>query len=244
MVRPRRSHSLPSAAAPGIFTNADGAVVPVSAVSRGSAVTLYITGAGALSPQLATGAAPSSSTATADLPKPTLYTTVTIGGVPAAIEFIGNTAGLVGVVQVNVQVPATLSTGTQPIVVTIGGVSSAPAQLQVTNQAIAQRPEIFLQSVEWAASHPWQRRHPGYHRSRRSLAAVGQRRRSFEANPIHHGNHRRHPGGHRVHGQYRGSGRRGPSERPGACDLSTGTQPIVVTIGGVSSAPAQLQVTN
>jgi uncharacterized protein (TIGR03437 family) len=58
---------------------------------------------------------------------------VTIGGVQAQIEFIGDTAGLVGVVQINVQVPSTLSTGTQQVVVTIGGVSSAPAQLQVTN---------------------------------------------------------------------------------------------------------------
>ena len=122
-----------SSAAPGIFTNVDGAVVPASTAARGSVVTFYITGAGALSPQLATGAAPASSTAIADLPTPTQYTIVTIGGVQAPIEFIGNTAGLVGVVQVNVEVPSTVAAGVQQLVVTIGGFSSTPAQLQVTN---------------------------------------------------------------------------------------------------------------
>jgi uncharacterized protein (TIGR03437 family) len=122
-----------ASAAPGIFTNEDGAVVPVSSATRGSVISFYITGAGALTPQLATGAAPSPATAIAELPKPTQYTIVTIGGVQAPIEFIGNSAGLVGVVQVNVQVPTTVATGTQQLVVTIGGFSSAAAQLQVTN---------------------------------------------------------------------------------------------------------------
>jgi uncharacterized protein (TIGR03437 family) len=121
-----------AAAAPGIFTN-DGILVPSSSAARGGVVSLYITGAGALSPVVATGSAPSSSTPLSDLPAPTQNTVVTIGGVQAQIEFIGDTAGLVGVVQINVQVPSTLSTGTQQVVVTIGGVSSAPAQLQVTN---------------------------------------------------------------------------------------------------------------
>jgi uncharacterized protein (TIGR03437 family) len=121
-----------AAAAPGIFTN-DGVLVPSSSAARGGVVSLYITGAGALSPVVATGSAPSSSTPLSDLPAPTQNTVVTIGGVQAQIEFIGDTAGLVGVVQLNVQVPSTISTGTQQVVVTIGGVSSAPAQLQVTN---------------------------------------------------------------------------------------------------------------
>jgi uncharacterized protein (TIGR03437 family) len=122
-----------STAAPAIFTNDAGSIVPVSAATRGSEISFYITGAGALSPAVATGSAPSSGTAVAELPKPTQETVVTIGGVQAPIEFIGETAGLVGVVQVNVQVPAGLATGTQPVIVRVGGIASAAAQLQVTN---------------------------------------------------------------------------------------------------------------
>jgi uncharacterized protein (TIGR03437 family) len=122
-----------AAAAPAIFTNGTGSIVPVSAATRGSEISLYITGAGALSPQVADGAAPSSGTALAGLPQPSQNTVVTIGGVQAPIEFIGEAAGLVGVVQINVQVPAALSTGTQQVVVSVGGVAGAAAQLQVEN---------------------------------------------------------------------------------------------------------------
>ena len=122
-----------AAAAPGIFTNEAGAVVPASNATRGSEVSFYITGAGALSPQVSTGAAPSSSAAIDDLPKPTQSVAVTIGGVQAPILFLGETAGLVGVLQVNVEVPAALPVGTRQLIVTIGGVSSTPAQLEITN---------------------------------------------------------------------------------------------------------------
>ena len=57
-----------AAAAPGIFTDSTGALVPTATAALGQEIAFYITGAGAVSPAIATGAAPAASTAIADLP--------------------------------------------------------------------------------------------------------------------------------------------------------------------------------
>jgi uncharacterized protein (TIGR03437 family) len=121
-----------SRAAPAIFTSLSGALVPNGSAGRGQIATLYITGAGIVTPVIATGAAPSSATATTDLPKPASTATVTVGGLQAPIQFIGITPGLVGVMQINYQVPAGAAIGTQPVAVAIDGISSPPASLTVT----------------------------------------------------------------------------------------------------------------
>ena len=121
------------AAAPGIFTTSKGALVPTPSAARGEEVAFYITGAGAVSPAIADGAAPPWSTALADLPAPTQTTTVTIGGVEAKIDFIGIPWALVGVTQINVTVPTGIATGPQSVVVKVGGVASPPATITVTN---------------------------------------------------------------------------------------------------------------
>jgi uncharacterized protein (TIGR03437 family) len=122
-----------AAAAPGIFTDVNGNVVNgLPPVGSGGETVLYFTGAGAVSPSVATGAAPQAGTQ----PSPTQTTTVTVGGIPApTIEFNAIIPGLVGVVQVNFTVPSGLPTGTtrQPVVVTVGGASSATAYLTVAN---------------------------------------------------------------------------------------------------------------
>ncbi|HTA68469.1 MAG TPA: protease pro-enzyme activation domain-containing protein [Bryobacteraceae bacterium] len=122
-----------NAAAPGIFTDSTGALVPTATAARGQEIAFYITGAGAVSPAISTGAAPAASTAIADLPKPVQATSVTIGGATAAIDFIAIPSGLAGVTQINVQVPNGISTGPKPVVVKIGGVASAPATITITN---------------------------------------------------------------------------------------------------------------
>jgi uncharacterized protein (TIGR03437 family) len=122
-----------STVAPAIFTSANGAIVPMPSASRGQVVFLYITGAGAVSPQVSTGAAPSSSTATNELPQPSQPATVTVGGAEAQIQFIGITPGLAGVVQINFVVPSSIPTGSANVVVSIGGVPSQSATLTVTN---------------------------------------------------------------------------------------------------------------
>lgn len=92
-------------AAPGIFTGQDGATVPFPSGSRGQTLTLFITGEGPVSPPLATGAAPSATTPLDQLPKPAADASMTIGGVPAKIEFIGIPWGLAGVTQINFTIP-------------------------------------------------------------------------------------------------------------------------------------------
>src|SRR5207237_2508095 len=96
-------------------------------------ITLFITGAGAVAPSVSTGSAPLAATAIPDLPTPAQTAKVTVGGVPASIQFIGTPAGLVGVTQINYLVPSGVTAGSQPVVVTIGGVASVPANLTITN---------------------------------------------------------------------------------------------------------------
>ncbi len=122
-----------AAAAPGIFTNASGALVPTASATIGQEIAFYITGAGAVSPAISDGAAPALSTPLADLPKPLQFTTVTVGGVNAPIDFIGIPWALVGVTQINVQIPSGVPAGVQPVVVTVDGIPSPPATITITN---------------------------------------------------------------------------------------------------------------
>ena len=120
-----------ASAAPGVFTDANGAVVPAATVARGGVVTLYVTGTGAVSPAISTGAAPAAGTPVGQLPAPVQLSSVTVGGAGATIEFIGIPTALVGVTQINVRIPPTALPGTQPVVVNIGGIASAPATITV-----------------------------------------------------------------------------------------------------------------
>ena len=93
---------------------------------------LYFTGAGAVTPAVATGSAPALSTPLASLPAPA-NTTLTVGGVQATTSFIGIPYFLAGVLQINFQVPSGISTGRQPVVVNVNGTSSVAAFLNITN---------------------------------------------------------------------------------------------------------------
>jgi uncharacterized protein (TIGR03437 family) len=121
-----------SAAGPGIFTSSDGSISPSGSGKPGQTVTMFITGEGRVKPSLATGGTPSSRTPLAQLPKPQLPVTVTVGGVSADIPFIGIVSGLVGVTQVNFTIPNSVPIGVQPVVVTVGAAASTPANLTVT----------------------------------------------------------------------------------------------------------------
>jgi len=121
-----------AAAAPGIFTAQDGSLVPMASAVRGTTLPMFITGQGAVSPAVATGAAPPASTPLAQLPAPVLPLTMTVGGISVTPAFVGIPPGLVGVTQINFEVPQSVATGPQQVVVTIGGVASAPATLNVT----------------------------------------------------------------------------------------------------------------
>jgi uncharacterized protein (TIGR03437 family) len=125
-----------AAAAPGIFIYGnDWAVVlnqdyslngPSNPAKAGSYVMLYGTGAGAASPVVPTGsAAPASPLSTVT------NVTATINGVPATVAFQGLAPGFVGLLQVNLQVPA-LPTGAYTVQIAAGGAKSNSAWIAVT----------------------------------------------------------------------------------------------------------------
>lgn len=97
-------------AAPGIFTvdgtraaalNVDYSLnTPSTPAPAGGAIQLFMTGQGAVDPAIATGA-PS----TAPYPVPLLPVTARIGGRDAPVLFAGLAPGLVGLLQVNLEIP-------------------------------------------------------------------------------------------------------------------------------------------
>ena len=113
--------------APGIFEVsglAAAQVFPTFALitrqapaKRGDTIILYVNGLGPVTNPPASGEASSSS-------QTTVLPTVTIGNRPAQVLFSGLTPGAIGLYQINLTVAADTPTGDQPIVVTIGGVSS------------------------------------------------------------------------------------------------------------------------
>jgi uncharacterized protein (TIGR03437 family) len=127
------------ALAPGVFTwsqNGSGAatilhqdgVTPVTVQNPArpsEVVVLFATGLGALSPPLATGA-PSSGNLTVS------PASVTVDGLPAAVQYSGTTPGLVGLNQINFQVPPSARFGSDvPVMLSIAGKQSNRAALAI-----------------------------------------------------------------------------------------------------------------
>jgi len=118
-------------AAPGILTS-NGSIYPTASAKQGSYATIYVTGTGEISQPIASGVPVATGTAVSNLPTPRLPINVTVGGVPALIQFEGMTPGTIGLIQVNFVVPTTVDPGVQPVVITAGGYPSAAANLTVT----------------------------------------------------------------------------------------------------------------
>jgi uncharacterized protein (TIGR03437 family) len=116
-----------SASAPGIFADAGGYLVPTPAVPRGGTTTLLLAGAGEVSNLIQTAYSPSS----AGTYSPLLPLSVTVGGEPVFLQAVGLNPGQVGVTQVKFTLPASVPAGVQPVVVTVGGVSSPPVNVTV-----------------------------------------------------------------------------------------------------------------
>jgi uncharacterized protein (TIGR03437 family) len=116
--------------APGVFTQDGTRPVPQNQARRGEAVTMFITGSGAVSPAVPTGDTPAQANPNL-LPRPTGTVAVSIGGVPAQVLFAGIPRGLVGVVQVNFVVPESAPTGDSQLSVTVGGASAPAAVFRV-----------------------------------------------------------------------------------------------------------------
>jgi uncharacterized protein (TIGR03437 family) len=108
---------------PGAILNQDGFTGngPGAPAAKGSVVAVYMTGEGQTSPAGATGAI-----APVNVPvpwkQPQLGATATVGNLPALVQYYGSAPGLVsGVMQVNVQIPANVPSGPEPIVITLTG---------------------------------------------------------------------------------------------------------------------------
>jgi uncharacterized protein (TIGR03437 family) len=106
----------------GAILNVNGSVnSAANPAAPGSYIVLYATGGGETSPVGVTG----NITPTDGPFKLVPGLTVTVGGVPATVAFAGTAPGFVeGALQINVQMSASVPSGAQPVVVTVGGVSS------------------------------------------------------------------------------------------------------------------------
>jgi len=101
--------------------------------AKGSVIQIFGTGEGQLVPAVLTG---SLTPGVAPFPKPVATNiTVTIGGQPAQIQYAGEAPTLVsGVFQINAVVPASVASGNQPLVVTIGSNTNNTQSITVAVQ--------------------------------------------------------------------------------------------------------------
>ena len=123
-----------AATAPGIFTadstgtgqaavvNQDGSVNSAAhPAEHGSVVSIYATGEGQTSPAGVTGSVTKAQNS------PVAQILVNIGGVATTVQYAGSAPGdVAGVLQVNAVVPASVGSGPQAVMLTVGGVVSQP----------------------------------------------------------------------------------------------------------------------
>ncbi|MGO9257220.1 MAG: BACON domain-containing protein [Bryobacteraceae bacterium] len=128
--------------APGIYTlnesgTGPGAILnqnysvngPNNPAAIGSVVAVYMTGEGVTSPASTTGGVAPGNGTGLNHPIPTV--TATVGGMQATVNYAGSAPDIIyGVMQVNLTIPAGVSAGAQPIVISVG--SNFPTQTGVT----------------------------------------------------------------------------------------------------------------
>jgi uncharacterized protein (TIGR03437 family) len=110
-----------------VAQNQDYALNCVSNPAKaGSYVTVYLTGIGPLGNPVGLGEA----TRSQPLSQATTAAQATVGGMPAAISFIGMAPGSVGLAQADMQIPPMLAPGTYAIQIWTGtpptGISNTP----------------------------------------------------------------------------------------------------------------------
>jgi uncharacterized protein (TIGR03437 family) len=125
------------AAAPGLFVQGAHAIVQNSPdfslnsssnpAKVGSTLIAYLTGAGDVTPKPADGAAAGS-----DPVSTASGVTATIGGKTATVSFAGLAPNFVGLWQANIVVPAGLTQGDVPLIVSVGGQASNSGNVSVT----------------------------------------------------------------------------------------------------------------
>jgi uncharacterized protein (TIGR03437 family) len=117
-------------AAPGVFTDASGNAITSAPVKAGSTATVYITGAGEITPALKTAYYPSSASSALGY-KPLLPLSVTAGGAPAFVQSVSHALNQIGVLQVSFVVPQDTPPGPLPVVVRLGHAESPVVNVPV-----------------------------------------------------------------------------------------------------------------
>ena len=102
---------------------------PSSPAHSGDALVVYLTGGGAVQPT--GGAWTTGALAPPGLSPVTAQFSVTVGGLPAPVAYLGLTPGFIGLYQLNVQVPA-LPAGNHTLVITENGKASSSALVSVS----------------------------------------------------------------------------------------------------------------
>jgi len=129
--------------APSVFTSnqagwgqaaainaANGSVnSPASPVKIGQYISLYATGEGQTTPTGADGKIGPSTP-----PHPSLPVGVTVGGIPATVQYAGGAPGQVaGFMQLNVQIPVGVEPGGYvPVVLRVGSTSTTPGAVWIS----------------------------------------------------------------------------------------------------------------
>jgi uncharacterized protein (TIGR03437 family) len=113
--------------APGVYVvyQSDGKLVSAEPAGAGDTLVIYCTGLGPVTGPMTTGALASLTTLSRTAQTPA----VTVGNVLADVLFSGQTPGTAGVYQINVRLGAGIPSGGAPLVVSLGGESSAPFNL-------------------------------------------------------------------------------------------------------------------
>ena len=140
-----------SSSAPGVFTlNQSGQghgailhnsnfnmVTSANPVQRGEVIALFATGLGDVFPTVETGSPAASDPLSTSLPAN--IPNVTIGGIPATVQFSGMAPCFIGLYQINIVVPANAPIGEPDLVLTSSGQSSNPIKLPVGSGPVAQQ---------------------------------------------------------------------------------------------------------
>jgi uncharacterized protein (TIGR03437 family) len=126
--------------APSVFHTSDAATVVRAAnnlvvsdtnpVLVGDELTIYATGLGRTSPAVDTGAAAPSNPLAAARTQPN----VTLSGMPLQVDYAGLMPGGVGVYQINVRIPGSVTPGSSVPLTIQQGASSTTVNLQVAGQ--------------------------------------------------------------------------------------------------------------
>jgi uncharacterized protein (TIGR03437 family) len=108
-----------------VVLQGDGKPVSAEPAGAGDTLVIYCTGLGPVTGPMTTGVLASLTTLSTTTQTPT----VSVGDVPADVLFSGQTPGTAGVYQINVRLRAGIPSGGTPLVVSIGGQTSAPFNL-------------------------------------------------------------------------------------------------------------------